>query len=209
MKVFIALCFCGLSITLSAQTTLRIFTSEDGIFQFEYSPTLIHCALQRAEKGEGNSWLPADACLSQDGICDDADSPAITITCFAYPKDELKDKPEFDSAAFFVAQVPAATTPKACLQGAPDWLNRNAESTTVGSVSARHFHTNDAGLGGNQEGDIYRVFHDQTCYELAIEEATTDPGGFDPGTFKEFTKRDRAEVRARLKQALDSFTFSK
>jgi hypothetical protein len=208
MKALIALCFCGLSIALSAQTTLRTFTSRDGAFQFKYSSTLIRCEILRAEKGEGNSWVPADACLSQVGICDDDDSPAVTTVCLAYPKYELKGKPEFDSAAFFLAQV-AATTPKACFEAAPDWLVRNTENTVVGSVHARHFHTSDAGLGRNQEGDIYRVFHGKTCYELGIEVSTTDPGAFDPGTFNQFTKRDKAEVRARLKQALDSFRFSK
>jgi hypothetical protein len=33
MKTFIALCLCGLSVPLPAQTTLRTFTSPDGIFQ--------------------------------------------------------------------------------------------------------------------------------------------------------------------------------
>jgi hypothetical protein len=93
MKLFIVLCFCGPSIPLSAQTTLQTFTSQDDVFRFKYSPTLIPCTLQRAEKAEGGTGVPADACLSQDGICDGEDSAATTIVCFAYPKDEFKDKP--------------------------------------------------------------------------------------------------------------------
>jgi hypothetical protein len=53
------------------------------------------------------------------------------------------------------------------------------------------------------------VFHDGVCYELSIQEETTNPAGFDPGSIKKLTKRDEAEVRARLKQTLDSFTFCK
>ena len=209
MRVLIALCLLGLSITLSAQTTLRTFGSEDGTFQFRYSPTLVHCTLQRAEKDEGSSWVPADACSSQEGICDDSASRATTIACFAYPKGGLKDKPAFDAAAFFVAWVQSATTPKACFEGSQYWLIRNSESATIGSVSARLFHISDAWASGSQDGDVYRVFHGQVCYELGIQEANTNPGAFDPGSVKEFTKRDKSEVRARLKQALDSFTFSR
>jgi hypothetical protein len=209
MKLFVALCFCGLSILGSAQTTLRTFTSEDGAFQFQYPRVLLRCALEEAEKGQPGSWVPADACSSQDGLCGDEDSPAVTIVCFAYPKEEFKDKPAFDAAAFFVAQVPAATTLKTCLRGSPDWRSGSPQKATVSSASARLFHVSDAGLGSSQEGDIYRVFHDGVCYELGIQEATTNPAGFDPGSIQEFTKRDQAEVRARLQQALDSFTFSK
>lgn len=43
VKTLIAICFCGLSIPLSAQTTQRTFTSPDGIFQFKYSDVLIDC----------------------------------------------------------------------------------------------------------------------------------------------------------------------
>jgi hypothetical protein len=209
MKVLLAICFWGLPVTLPAQTALRTFTSEDRAFQFKYSPMLVHCVPQRAEKGYGRSWAPAEACLSQDGLCDDEDSPATTIACFAYPKDEFREKPAFGSAAFFVAQVPTATTPKACLEGSPDWLILSARGTMISSVGASFFHISDAGLGGRQEGDIYRVFHNNVCYELGIQEETTNPAAFDPGSFKEFSKQDQAEVRARLKQPLEFFSFSK
>ncbi|MFY9532138.1 MAG: hypothetical protein WBC04_19745, partial [Candidatus Acidiferrales bacterium] len=114
MRVFVALWLCGLSITLSAQTTLQTFTSQDGVFQFKYSPVLVHCAPERTEEGYPGSWVPAD-CSIQD-VCDDVGS-ATTIACFAYPKDNFKDKPTFLAAAFFVAEVPAATTPRTCLEG--------------------------------------------------------------------------------------------
>jgi hypothetical protein len=108
-----------------------------------------------------------------------------------------------------VARSPAGTTPKACLEPSKNWLVRSAEDATIGSLSGRLFRTSDAWAGGGQEGDMYRVFHNNACYQMVIEEATRDPGGFDPGKFKEFTKRDQAEVRAHLKQPLDSFAFLK
>jgi len=50
-------------------------------------------------------WIPDDHCHSQAGVCDDRGSSALTIACFAYPKDEFRDKPQFSAAAFFVAGV--------------------------------------------------------------------------------------------------------
>jgi hypothetical protein len=60
-----------------------------------------------------------------------------------------------------------------------------------------------------QSGDMYRAFHNKKCYELGIQEIDGSFGAYDPGTIKEFTKRDAEEVRARLEQALDSFVFLK
>jgi hypothetical protein len=208
MKVLVALCFCGLPIALSAQTTLRTFTSEDSVFQFKYSPVLVHCALQRPEKGEGGSWVPAETCSSRGVVCDDEDSPATTIACFAYPKDNFRDKPTFSAAAFFVGEVSAAATQQACLEGSQNWLIQAAQNTRINSVDFKHFRISNAWTSHSQTGDMYRVFHNKKCYELGIQEVKTSAGAYDPGTIKEFTKRDEAEVRTRLKQALNSFTFS-
>jgi hypothetical protein len=203
MRVFTVFCFCWLAIAVSPQTKLRTFTSPDRAFQFQYSPVLIRCTQERG------SWIPGDACSSQGGLCEDTDSPAATIACFAYPKTDFKDKPTFSAAAFFVAEVPGAATAEACLAGTQDWLIEGAENTKINSIRAKLFHISDNWLSGGETGDIYRVFHAKKCYELGVQEAHTSSGAFDPGTFKEFTQQDSKEVTARLTQALNSFTFIK
>jgi len=172
------------------KTTLQTFTSQDGVFQFKYSPVLVHCTPERTEEGHPGSWVPADACSSQDGICDDAGSSATTIACFAYSKDNFKDKPTFSAAAFFVAEVRPRTILRACLEGSQNWLIQGAQSARINSIDAKLFRISDAWTSGGQTGDIYRVLHDKKCYELGIQEASTSPGAYDPGTIKEFTKRD-------------------
>jgi hypothetical protein len=207
MKAIVAI--CALSAMVSGQAAVQTFTSEDGAFQFKYSPKLVHCMLQRAPNGHGSGWAPTNSCISQDELCDDEDVGAVTIACFAYPKDELKDKPEFDAATFFVARLPAGTTPHACLEPSKDWLVNKSESATIGSVSGRLFHTSDRWTNGRQEGDVYRVFRNDVCYQLDIEEATSDDDVHVSATSEEFTKQDQAEVRARLKEPVESFTFLK
>jgi hypothetical protein len=198
----------SLSVTLPAQTTLQTFTSPDRVFKFQYSSVLVHCTSQQSEDGYPGSWVP-DACSSQQGVCDDAASSATTIACFAYPKDDFKDKPTFSAAAFFVAEVRAATTPGACLKGSPNWLIVSSQSARINSISGKLFRITSEWTSGGQDGEIYRVFHDKRCYEFGIQEATTSPAAYDHEAIKEFTKRDAAKVRASLEQARDSFTFLK
>jgi hypothetical protein len=196
---------CWLSVTLPAQTTLQTFSSQDGVFKFQYSPVLVHCTSQKSEEGYPASWVPVDSCSSQDGVCDDAGSSATTIACFAYPKDDFKDKPEFTAAAFFVAEVRAATTPQSCLKGSQNWLIRSDQSAPISGIPARRFHISDAWTGHYHTGDMERVFRNKKCYELGIQESITT--AYDPKDIKEFTKQDSAKVRALLEEARDSFTF--
>jgi len=210
MKIVLAvLCFCGLSLAQFAQAGLQTFTSSDGVFQFKYSPVLVHCAPQGTREGYPGSWVPAEACLSQDGVCDEAASSATTIVCFAYPNDNFRNKPTFSAAAFFVAEVRAATTKRACLKGSQNWLIEGAQNARINTFHVRLFRISDAWTSGGQTGEIYRVFHTGRCYELGIQEAHTSSGAYDSGTIQEFTRRDQAEVDRRLRQALHSFRFLK
>jgi hypothetical protein len=214
MKILIALCLCGLSLMLFAQTTPHTFTSQDGAFQFKYSPVLVHCTPEHTEEGYPGSWVPADTCSSQAGLCDpDAGSSATTIACVAHPRDKFKDKPTFAAAAFFVAEVRTATTEKACLEGSRYWNIEDAERAKIkmvriNGVTFKVFEIEDNWAGGGQVGPVYRTFHGKKCYELGIQ-TTISRGGYAPGTIKEFTKEDNDQVQRRLKQALNSFRFVK
>jgi hypothetical protein len=207
MKSLIAICLCALAIPLTAQTNLQTFTSPDGAFQFKYYRALIHCTQGAFRNGEAR-WIE-DSCLSQDDLCDDDSTKGTTIICLAYPNDKFKDKPAFIAAVFFVGLVTAATTQKSCLEGSQGWLIHDTQATKINGISARLFHTSDAWMSGGGSGEIYRVFHGNRCYELGVQEANSSTGGYDPGTFKEYTAHDAAKVRASLKQPLNSFRFLK
>ncbi len=200
-KTLLAMCFCAICCALSAQTSAQTFTSPDGVFQFTHSSILIPCTVKNG------SWVPADACSSQGGLCDDVSS-SETIVCFAYPKDKFIEKPAFGGAAFFVEEIRDSRTAKKCLTG-EDWLVHRTESTTINGVPFKVFHISDAWAGGSQSGDIYRAFHGNICYELGIQQVGVSTGSLDPGTFQEFSKKDAEEVRLSLDQALRSFRFLK
>ncbi len=124
MKVFLALCLCGLSIALAAQTKLQTFTSPDSMFQFKHSNLLVRCTEQRHEEGSAGWWVPADSCEAFTPVCDDPGRQGnnSTLVCFAYPKTKFKDYPTFEAATFSVADIKSAITEKKCLGGEPDWV---------------------------------------------------------------------------------------
>jgi len=94
--------------------------------------------------------------------------------------------------------------------GSPGWLviNSNASTTRINHVSFKTFEIGDNWTSGGQSGPAYRTFHNGTCYELGIQ-TNASHAVYDPGTVKEFTKKDLSEVEGRLRQALNSFVFLK
>jgi hypothetical protein len=209
MKTLIALCLCGLSIRLPAQTTPRTFTSPDGIFQFKYSDVLVNCTSAGKQENGNVSPIP-ESCMSQGAICDGPGSEGSTMACFAYPNARFKDKPRFVAATFYVSKIQSAKTEEVCLKGSPGWLvlNSKTSTTTINHVAFKTFEIGDNWTSGGQSGPAYRTFHEGTCYELGIQ-TSTSRAVYDPGTVKEFTKKDWSEVEGRLRQALNSFVFLK
>jgi hypothetical protein len=220
MRVLISLCICGLSVTLPAQTSLRPFTSPDGVFQFTYSSMLVDCTRKVPSKPTSSSVPkvfagnpPAgsmpDSCQSMADVCSDLGGQVRTLACFAYPKDKFRDKPVFAAAAFFVGKIEEATTESACLQGSHDWNPDEIETaklTEINRVAFKVFEIGDNWAGGGQGGPVYRTFHDKKCYELGIQ-TSVERAAYDPETSKEFTKEDSDEVQRPLRQALNSFKF--
>ena len=220
MKTLITFLVCGLAIAGPAQQSLKTFTSPSGLFRFQYSDMLVNCMPQqtpasRIKSGilEGDqaavSSLP-DSCMTQGAICDGPGSEGSAMACFAYPKERFKDKPLFVAATFFVSEIRSAKTEKECLKGSPNWLviNSRAGTTTINHVTFKIFEIGDNWTSGGQDGPAYRTFHNGMCYELGIQ-TFTSRAEYDPGTVKQFTKKDWSEVEGRLRQALNSFVFLK
>jgi hypothetical protein len=139
MKVLIALCVCGLSVALPAQTSMPTFTSPDGVFQFTYSSVLVDCTKKVPSKptssgvpkvfaGNPPALSIPDSCQSMADVCSDLGGEVSTLACFAYPKDKFRDKPVFAAAAFFAGKVEEVTTESACLQGSQNWNPDEIES---------------------------------------------------------------------------------
>src|ERR1700724_365754 len=156
MKTFIALCLCGLSIPLPAQTTLRTFTSPDGIFQFKYSDVLVDCTSVGKQKNGVGSSVP-QSCMTQSAICDGPGSEGSPMACFAYPNERVKDKPHFVAATVFVSESQSVKTEKECIKGSPNWfvINSKAGTTTINQVPFKTFEIGDNWTSGGQSEPDY------------------------------------------------------
>src|SRR5262249_37342441 len=119
------------------------------------------------------------------------------------------EKPAFVAATFFVAEIKDVDTAKACLARPTGWPIRSVRDAKVDGHVSKVFSISEGWTSGGMSADIYRAFHHCKCFELGVQEASESTGGLDPGTFKEFTKKDRHEVQFRLRQALNSFRFLK
>ena len=217
MKAIFCLCFCGLSIALSAQSTLQTFTSPNRALQFRYSAVFVRCT---PKEGQPDYWSPKGC------ICDDHLGSAV-IVCFTYP-----GRSEHFLGAFFVAEVqpeecmerwpnttcrPPPANQRNCLAGSWTWWGpgtprstTRGQSTRIDSVHAKLFHVSNAGLGNGEWSDVYRVFHDKKCYELVIHKTSISLGGFEPEEAEEIQKvatEDDKKYGHLLLQALHSFHF--
>jgi hypothetical protein len=219
MKTLVLLLVCELTIAGSAQQSLKTFTSPDGLLRFQHSDMLVKCiprqttaGLKESGTSQANHPTPpvSDSCVSPEALCGSPGSNGNTLACFAYPKEKFKDKPHFLAATFFVSEIRSAKTEAECVSGSPDWLvvNSKPEIITINGTAFKTFEIEDNWAGGGRSGPVHRTFHHDRCYELGIQIAISR-AEYDPGTVKEFTPQDRADVEGRLGQALSSFVFLK
>ena len=209
MKVLAAMLLGFWPTLLAAQSQpLQSFTSADRVFQFKYSGLLVRCIESKTQPG---LWLPDDSCEAYFPVCDDAGSQgSITAVCFAYPKSRFKESPTFEAGTFSVAEVKKINTEKECLVGSPDWVvdpHGNGKTESINGVKFKVFQLSDAGMNQSLVAHVYRTVHKNRCYELSIRMAMASSGAFDPGTIKEFTKKDWNEVDGHLRESLKSFRF--
>lgn len=145
--------------------------------------------------------------MSQPPICDEFEN-VRTIICFAYPKRNFKDKTTLIAATFFVAEVVGVAAEKSCLAG-PSRNTDGTRNAKINGIKFKVFDVSENWTSAGQVGDIYRVFHAKKCYELSVQIANSSIGAFDPGSIKEFSKKDWDEVRGFLMQPVNSFTLLK
>ncbi|MDP9339116.1 MAG: hypothetical protein M3P45_09630 [Acidobacteriota bacterium] len=221
IAVLSALLLCAFPIVPNPQNTnsrspaeaLRSFTSEDGVFRFQYSNMLIRCTGELREEGQARSWFPDD-CQAYVPACGASWSPLDnTLVCFAYPKTRLKDSPTFEAGTFSVAEIAQAATKEACISLSSDLrhlaVDPRGRIAMIHGLRFQAFELTGAAASHSSSAYIFRNFHRDRCYELSVTIVTINPGVFDPGTIKEFTTQDRNQVYGHLRQALDSFRFLK
>jgi hypothetical protein len=178
------------------------FTSTDGAFHFEYPDSLVRCGRNPTQP---DRWGPDESCEAITPVCSDFSGQSDgTATCIAYPAAEMKGT-NFQAAAFSVSEIKGATTEAECLKvEEPPPHVGSVRKETVNGVTFTVIETDGVATGNLIDGYVYRSFHRNTCYELDVRIAFSNPAYADPGTMKNF---DLEMVHHRLKRVLDTFKF--
>jgi hypothetical protein len=152
-------------------------------------------------------WGPED-CGSMIPVCPQPEKTA-NAACVAYPKARYREYPEFEAAAFSVAQLQEFTTEEDCLKVSDALvLPQNSKRTVViHGVSFKVFEEGESAGGSSLSGRAYHAFHDGKCYELATGVGFISTGLEEP--IKHLTKSDRKKIDKSLWQVAQSFRFLK
>jgi hypothetical protein len=129
-------------------------------------------------------------------VCRDTD-----IACIVYPTEKYRGT-NFNAAALSIAEVNAHTA-NACFSF------ESLQTVTQPDVEFKTGTTGDEGMSHYLNTDIYRTFHGGQCYDMEINIASTSFGVYEPGTVREFTKRDAQHVHGDLVKVLESVQFLK
>lgn len=184
------------------------FTSPDGVFRFMYSNLLV----RRLEgKESAGSAGPVGPCGAYFPMCKFQISPGSnTLVCFAYERNKFKftDRAVLEAGTFSVAKVKDASTESECAKLPGDWGLDSRGEKVIHGAKFKVFDVSEGEMNQRLDGQVYRNFHKDTCYELRVRIATGS-AGVEGGTVYEFSKDDWKEVHDPLEEALDSFRFLK
>ena len=191
--------------SVSDRSPKRSFTSQDGLFRFIYSGSLVSC---EKDPGQPDRWTPDESCQAVIPVCSDVSGNSDnTAACVAYPATRIERGTDFEAAAFSVNILTDANTDRACLSVAeppPHVGTRHTE--TINGVKFSVTQTDGVAAGNLLDGYSYRSFHGKICYELDLRIAFSNIGNYDSASAKNF---DLQEVRRSLKNVLVSFKFLK
>jgi hypothetical protein len=186
---------------------LQMFSSSDGVFQFEYSDLLVRCTEKQGY------WDPVDSCSAISPMCDNQlSAESRTVVCIAYPKNRLENRPAFQGGTFSVAEIKDATTSTDCLNFPRDeYFDAHSNRTTriLNGASFEQFDFPEGAMNQFLDRQVYRNFHEGKCYELSVKIVTASPGVLVSSRGKKFSKRDSRKVRNRIEQPLYSFKYLK
>ncbi len=203
-RLFLFAIFCVLCLTFVAGQTvpaLRIYSSDEGYFQFAYPDSFQLWAGARIPRTKGSreaGFIP---------VCD----PNTAFVCAVYPAERFSGT-TFEAAGFSVNNIQSAKTEEDC-DNYQDRLSepRSAELKTskisINGTAFSHTATGGAATGHSQSLLLYRNFHHGYCYELRIAISVTDAPS-DP-QLERFSEASAENVREALQRILGTFSFMK
>jgi len=182
-----------------------LFTSPDRIFQVRYPKKLQVCTHRDGENPD--IWSPEE-CMAEIPVCDSSGHAGNVLMCLAYPTGEFPGS-ELKAAALAVNRIENL--------GAKECVAKWARSDTsqirrerIGSLPVAAAKAREAAGAYVEEQDIYRVYHQNACYELDVNLTTALSSAFAAEDApRKLSSAERAAVKDALMQALHAFRFLK
>lgn len=129
--------------------------------------------------------------------------------CLYYNGNEYEDT-NFESAGVSIRERSALSAEGACLTTPPEgYLNLEEAATSSGETYAASLFAplDDAGAGHYSYGEEYRVFVENTCYEIDARLGESQFANYPAGSIGEFTMEDREELEDSLRMIIDSMSI--
>jgi hypothetical protein len=86
-----------------------------------------------------------------------------------------------------------------------DLARNQVADVRINGIAFKSATGSDAGVGHSLQIQVYRNFHNNACYEIALRVGSANIGNFAPGTVKEFNQN---EIWQRLQEIVKTFTFT-
>lgn len=126
--------------------------------------------------------------------------------CFYYKGSQFVGT-NFESAGIRVKKRAELNTQKICLNTPPAGFDSStfpAGTTSRNSYSASIFSpVSDAGAGHYSNGELYRIYLNNSCYEIETRIGETQFGNYPAGTIKQFTEQNRDAIYSRFNAFFD------
>lgn len=116
----------------------------------------------------------------------------------------------FENAGLRIKHRTDLATRDACLAEQPAGYTGIVPVTNEAAVYATALFPGlgDAGAGHFSNGDLYRLFTADRCYEFETRIGQTQIANFEPGALRPFTPEDEETVQAALRAVIDSITLA-
>jgi hypothetical protein len=178
---------------------LDFYASTDGNFRFVYPDNfdlLVGDGILKRTQGR-HVGVP---------VCD----TRTALACVIYPAERFQGT-NFEAAAFSVNRLASISTAGDCMEYSDRTTTPNAERISVTSVSIggypyRYASTATTVTGHSQSVQRFRVFQNESCYELRVAVSLSDTP---PNSENKFKSTDADAVNNSLKRILSTFAFTR
>lgn len=128
--------------------------------------------------------------------------------CFYYNGTEFEGT-NFESAGIRIQKMPKFIESNTCINTSPEGYKKGPDGVASSTNYSSSIFSNigDAAAGHYANGEIYRIFTNNKCYEIETRIGETQFANYEPGTVEKFEESDRDKVYTYFNSLLTNITL--